>query len=187
MSRHQIGNVISVVYSAIRFSFFKLFSGGRIKTSLIERISPNVVIDVDSNSKLLLGNKVRVHSGSRITAAKGGIVEIGDNVRINNNCRIASRDHITIAEGVEFGPGVMVYDHDHKFSAESGVAKKEYKTTPVRIGKNSWVGANTIILRGTEIGENCVIAAGSVVTGSVPSGTVYVQKRKATIIYPETK
>ena len=102
-------------------------------------------------------------------------------VRINNNCRIACRDNIVVEEGVEFGPGVLVYDHDHQFNARTGVAEKEYKTSPIKIGKNSWVGANTIILRGTEIGENCVIGAGSVIRGKYQDGVIIVQKREETV------
>ena len=183
MSRHQIGNIISVAYSAVRFSLLRIISGGRIKTAFIERVSPNVVVDIDRKSNLSMGNKVRIHSGSRITAAKGGVVEIGDNVRINNNCRIACRDHITIEDGVEFGPGVMIYDHDHKFSAETGVVGTEYKTAPVKIGKNTWIGANTIILRGTEIGDNCVVGAGSVIKGKYPKGALIIQNRKTELTY----
>ena len=177
MSRHQIGNIISVAYSAVRFTLLRLISGGRIKTALVERVSPNVVVDIDRKSILAMGNKVRIHSGSRITAAKGGVIEIGNNVRINNNCRIACRDHITIEDGVEFGPGVLIYDHDHKFSAENGVVGNEYKTAPVRIGKNTWIGANTIILRGTVIGENCVVGAGSVIKGKYENNLLIYQER----------
>ena len=185
MNRHQIGNIISVIYSAIRVSCLKVLSGGKIKTSIIERISPNVIIDVDRNSKLSLGNKVRIHSGSRISAAKGGYVEIGDNVRMNNNCRIACREHIVIEEGVEFGPGVLVYDHDHDFRAKGGIKSGEYKKSPVVIKKNAWIGANTIILRGTEIGENCVIGAGSVLSGKYEDNMVVVQKRHTDVLRQE--
>ena len=58
MSRHQIGNIISVAYSAVRFSLLRLISGGRIKTAFIERVSPNVVVDIDRKSNLSMGNKV---------------------------------------------------------------------------------------------------------------------------------
>lgn len=178
MSRHQIGNFISVLYSAMRFGVLKIFSNGRIKATLIERISPNVVIDIDKKSKLILGDRVRVHSGSRITAARGGIITIGNNVRINNYCRIACRERIDIGDEAEFGPNVMIYDHDHKFNANSGVEKKEYTTSGVKIGKNTWIGANTIILRGSEIGNNCVIGAGSIIHGKYPDGVIIIQKRE---------
>lgn len=82
-----------------------------------------------------------------------------------------------LEEGVEFGPGVLIYDHDHQFSAESGVVEKEYKTAPIKIGKNSWIGANTIILRGTEIGKNCVVGAGSVIKGKYGDNCLIYQER----------
>lgn len=42
-----------------------------------------------------------------------------------------------------------------------------------------WIGANTVILRGTVIGDNCVIAAWSIVSGTIPRGTLFVQKRES--------
>ena len=46
------------------------------------------------------------------------------------------------------------------------------------IGKNVWIGANTVILRGTTIGDNAVIAAGSVLKGDVAPNTVFLNKRE---------
>ena len=46
------------------------------------------------------------------------------------------------------------------------------------IGRNVWIGANTVILRGTTIGDNAVIAAGSVLKGDVAPNTVFLNKRE---------
>ena len=178
MWRHQFGNIISVAFSFGKLNLMKLFYGKRLKFRMVERLSPNVVLDIDQTSKCRLGNKVRIHSGSKLTAAKGGEVILGDNVRINNNCRIACREKIMIGDGVEFGPGVLVYDHDHDFRAEGGIKAGKYKKSPVIIGKNTWIGANSIILRGTTIGENCVIGAGSIVKGNYEDNSLIVQKRE---------
>jgi acetyltransferase-like isoleucine patch superfamily enzyme len=158
-----------------------LFYFKRLKFHAIERLSPNVVIDISGKSKIELGNKVRAHSGTRFTASAGGYLKIGDNVRINNNCRFACRSLIEIDEGAEFGPGVLIYDHDHDFRAEGGLKSGEFALGTVKIGKNVWIGANSIILRDTVIGDNSVIAAGSIVKGVVPSNSLFVQKRESTI------
>ena len=56
-----------------------------------------------------------------------------------------------------------------------------YKTSPVVIGDDVWIGANTVILRGTVIGRDCVVGAGSVLKGVYPAGSVIVQKRTENI------
>ena len=71
----------------------------------------------------------------------------------------------------------MVYDHDHDFRAEGGVKSMQYKSSPIKIGNNVWIGANSIILRGTVIGDNAVIGAGSIVKGEVPVGELFIQKK----------
>ena len=178
--RRKLGNIISVVYSFVKLSIMKLFYLGRLRFHPIERLSPNVVIDIGARSKIVLGKMVRAHSGTRFSVSNGGELIIGNNVRINNNCRIACRKSIQIGDGSEFGPGVLIYDHDHDFRAEGGIESNKFVEAPVVIGKNVWIGANTIILRGTVIGDNCVIGAGCVIKGEFKAGTLIIQKRETT-------
>lgn len=79
---------------------------------------------------------------------------------------------------MQLSPNVQIYDHDHDFRVKSGISEGMYKTAPVEIGNNVWIGANTIILRGTKIGDNCVIGAGSIVKGNVLSNSVFLQKKE---------
>lgn len=58
----------------------------------------------------------------------------------------------------------------------------KFQTSPIVIGNNVWIGANTLILRGTTIGDNCVVAGGSVIRGNYPADTVIVQKRTTEVI-----
>ena len=52
---------------------------------------------------------------------RNGLLEIGDNVGLNSNCIIACHKNIVISEGVEIGPNVCIYDHDHDFRCENGI------------------------------------------------------------------
>ena len=69
----------------------------------------------------------------------------------------------------------------HYFVPEGEQPWNEIKTSPVVIGKNVWIGANTTILAGTHIGDNCVIAAGSVIKGDIEKSKLVIQKRSTEI------
>lgn len=179
--RRQMNNVISVIYSFLRILLLKMIHRRNADIELIERISPNVVLEVNRGAMINLCKRVRIHSGTKVKVRNGGILTIGSDVRINYNCMIFCRKKISIGKGCEFGPGVLIYDHDHDFRHPDGLAAREYKVDDVSIGKNCWIGANTIILKGTILGDNCVVGAGTVLMGKYPAGSVIVQKRETSI------
>ena len=181
--RRQFNNFISAVYSVLRIGVYRLLNGSSFKSSLIERISPNVVLEFNKGSKITLGKKIRIHGGSKVKVRPGAELVIEDNVKINYYCIIACQDKINIGKGTEFGPSVYLYDHDHDYKDGLNIdsCKEHFKTSPIEIGSNCWIGANTVILRGTQIGDNCVIGAGSVIKGIFPAGSVIVQKRTTEI------
>lgn len=173
--RREFNNIVSVLHSFIRFTVLKLCHFQGVQFAFVERFSPNVVVEVNRGGKLSLGKKVRVHSGCKLKVRDGAVMTLGDEVSVNYNCMFFCRKSIRIGSGTEFGPGVLIYDHDHDYRA--GLKERKFKESDVVIGKNCWIGAYTVILRGTVIGDDCVVAAGSVVKGTIQSGTVFVQKR----------
>lgn len=177
--RRMINNLISVVFSLVKFSLLKIFNWSGFVFSPIQRFSPSVVTEFNHGSKVKLGKMVRVHSGTKIKVRNGGKLAIGANVKINYNCIIACHDSIEIGEGTEFGPSVYLYDHDHDYRA--GLKENKFKSAPIVIGKNCWIGANTVILRGAVLGDNCVVGAGCVLSGHYESKSVIVQKRDTVI------
>ena len=102
--------------------------------------------------------------------------KVGERVWIEPDLACEFGKNITIGNDVQFSPNVMIYDHDHDYSVDGGVKSMKYKCAPISIGNNVWIGANSIILRGSSIGDGVVIGAGSVVKGSVPAETIYIQK-----------
>lgn len=144
-------------------------------------IAPFAEITIDMESNVIIGKKLRVRSGAHIRVRKNAKLIIGNNTFINHNCIITCRDRIEIGSNVQFSPNVMIYDHDHDFRTEGGIKTMKYKTSPIFIGNNVWIGSNSVILRGAKIGDDVVIGAGSVIKGEIPPGAVLIQKRVSEI------
>lgn len=155
----------------------KLFHIHGFHSPLLCFCSPFSEITIERGSNCKFGRKFRMRGGSRIRVRKGASLSIGNDISVNHGCMIVCRDNIEIGDYVQFGPNVLIYDHDHDYRAEGGVKAGKFVTSPVKIGNNVWIGANSVILRGTEIGDNCVFGAGSIIKGKYDSDSVIVQKR----------
>ena len=107
----------------------------------------------------------------------GGGATIGKNVTVYNarNTTIdeTSLQHIFIGDNTQITAGVIILAHDYSYSVLGniyGELPRQQKDTI--IGKNVFIGMNSIILMGSNIGDNVIIGAGSVVSGHIPSNTV---------------
>jgi acetyltransferase-like isoleucine patch superfamily enzyme len=175
--RRWIYNIISVVYSLIKFSVIKFFHWRTFDFHFIERFSPGTSVRFVGNGRIKFEKYITAHNGARFRAINKGHLIIGENSRFNYNCIVVARNYIRIGKGVGFGPNVMIFDHDHDYKAKEGF-KRKFINGKIIIGDNCWIGANTVILKNTILGSNCVVAAGSVISGSYPDNTLIVQKRE---------
>lgn len=128
----------------------------------------------NKRAQVNIGKFVYIRRNCRFRVDFSGKLTLGEYVFINDNCNINCVEEVYIGEYTKIAPNVCINDHDHNYKHEGD---QHLIKTPVRIGKNVWIGANTVILRGTTIGDNAVIAAGSVVKGHVEANTVYYNKR----------
>lgn len=98
-------------------------------------------------------------------------LKIGENFQYGSGC-FFDPSHcflISIGNNVTFSSKIHVLAHDASTKKYTGYTK----IGKVFIGDNSFVGANTTILPNIHIGENVIIAAGSVITKSIPSNEVW--------------
>lgn len=169
---------VCVPCGIIKMALTKIFHFSSFDGPLISLISPLSEITIDRGAKLKIGRNFKMRDGAKIRVRKGAVCIIGNNSSVNCNNMIACRERIEIGDNVQLSPNVQIYDHDHDYRAAGGVKAGKYRTSPVKIGNNVWIGANTVILRGTEIGNNCVIGAGCVLKGKYIDGSVVLQKRE---------
>ncbi len=100
-------------------------------------------------------------------------VEIGDRTEFNNNLMIKSEGAgIRVGRDGLFGAHVEIFDSDFHDLDPGRRRAGTQRTAPVEIGDNVFVGMGVRILKGTTIGSDSVVGAGSVVTGSIPPGVI---------------
>jgi acetyltransferase-like isoleucine patch superfamily enzyme len=109
-----------------------------------------------------------------IVAKGGGHIEINEGVCMSG-CTIYSMDSIKIGKNTDIGSGSKIIDNDfHPLPYSERVPEQleKVKKCPIVIGEGCFIGANSIILKGTTIGKNVVVGAGSVVCGSFPDNVI---------------
>ncbi len=127
---------------------------------------------------LTIGNNVRIGAYSRLIISTS-FNNIGSYIKIGNNVGLGEFAYLGGAGGLEIGDDCIIgqylschpenhnYDNPQELIRLQGVNRKG-----IYIGKNCWIGSKVTILDGVTIGENCIVAAGAVVTKSMPANSV---------------
>ncbi|UGQ09296.1 acyltransferase [Yinghuangia sp. ASG 101] len=101
------------------------------------------------------------------------IVTIGDRCTIGRGSHIVGHQSIVIGDDVWTGPYVYITDQNHSYADPDRPIGLQWPINDVvEIGSGSWLGAGAIVLPGARLGRNVVVAAGSVVRGTVPDHSV---------------
>lgn len=121
-------------------------------SNLVGLYSRTIILTRTPDAKIRIGNNVGI-SGATIYARKG--ITIGDNTMIGGNAKILDNDF-------------------HPIEAEARIRddKDMIRSKQIVIGKNCFIGCNSLILKGTVLGDNCVVGAGAVVSGKFEDNCV---------------
>jgi acetyltransferase-like isoleucine patch superfamily enzyme len=135
---------------------------------------------------VIIGQHVSCYAGCSFALGKDGRCTIGD-FSLLNGALIMAEERIDIGSHCLISWNVGLADSDfhplepaqRRVDAQALApffknrpARPRLKTAPIKIGDNVWIGMNAVILKGVTIGDNSVVAAGSVVTKSVEPNTV---------------
>lgn len=160
-----------LLFNAFQVIFRKCRYGKRYQCSLVQRISPNSSLKLFDTAQVRIGRNIQIESMCDIQVHHDGLLEIGDRTYFNHFCMISVHEKVSIGKNCMFGPGVRIFDNNHRFSKEKGVSS-DLTTEEIVIGDNCWIASNVIILKGVHIGSNCVIGAGCIVNQDIPSGSL---------------
>ena len=134
---------------------------------ILEGSSLTIGDNVTLNSKNLKYH-VNLFSPVKIYADKvGAKIQIGKNTRIHGSCLHAYQS-IEIGDNCLIAANCQIFDgsgHDIFLDDPSKRIFTNGKIKPIKIGNNCWIGISAIVLPGSKLGNNCVVAAGSIVNG----------------------
>lgn len=99
----------------------------------------------------------------------GKNITVGKNVFINACCHFQDQGGITLGDNCLVGHNVVFATLNHGFAPEE---RQSMLPAPIVVGRNVWIGSSSTILQGVTIGDNSIIAAGSVVTKDVPANAI---------------
>ncbi|MEN9919106.1 MAG: hypothetical protein RL662_1542 [Bacteroidota bacterium] len=113
------------------------------------------------------GDNTTIDKGAQIAFAN--CIFIANNVYIGPDSWISAQGGLLIEEGVIIGPRVRIHTMNHNYKHPEALPYDGVSILKkVSIKKNVWIGADVTLLPGVEVGEGSIIAAGSVVTKSIP-------------------
>lgn len=147
--------------------------------------------DLGNVASVAIGDRTLVRAGLLLEAlAPPGtvIIRFGDGCHIGVDVRVVAVNGVTLEDGVAIADNVFLADtiHDYR-SAEPDAPPWSAGLRlgdPMRIRRGAWIGANSVVTGGIEIGERAIVAPCSVVTRDVPADSLvvgnpaYVQRRR---------
>ena len=144
---------------------------------------------------VVFGNHVSVYAGCSFAIQKDGKCVVGD-FTLLNGAIVMAEELVEIGSHCLISWGVGIADSDfHPLEPAQRLVdaqalapffkdrppRPKLKTAPVKIGDNVWIGMNAVILKGVIIGDNSVVAAGAVVTKSIPANTIAAGNAAVTV------
>jgi len=158
MARALVVAPFWAVWASYRMAVLNGVESMRIKKGAGCVVDPLVWIQMGRSIRL--GRNVKISLFSSLLAGKEGTITIGDNSIVGPSCSIIAMNHGTQLNNTPFRY------QPWRDTAEGAVV----------IGNNVWLGAHCIVLPGSRIADNCIVAAGTVVRGEVSSGVVVANK-----------
>lgn len=172
-------SAIIALISLVKCIYIKIIRCHHFTFAIKNLLQSNVKFDFCKKARVQTGSLFSCRRNVQISVQNDAELIIGENVFINTNSVIACHKSIRIGDNVKFGPGTMIFDHDHTYKSDK--ITDEFAVSDITIGDDVWIGANCVILRGTHIGNKCIFGAGCIIKGDYVESSFVVQKRESSI------
>jgi len=169
-----VKQLTSTIISRIRFF------NQRIAFDSSSFISHRAILKITASDKVSAAGSISIGKNCYIAAYSmiltyRGKIEIGDDCSINPFTILYGHGGLKIGNGVRIATHCVIIPSNHNFDrTDIPIFDQGEENKGIKINDDVWIGANSTILDGVEIGTGCVIGAGSVVTRSIPDFSIAV-------------
>lgn len=155
--------------SALRLRLLRwTYPGLRVKGKVF--LGPGCDVVLAPGSKVQLSS---VHISPRVTIAAGpGATIVIEDSFVGPGAVLAAQQDLRVGQGTKIAEMVVIRDANHDHTAP--LREMRFRSSPVDIGRDVWLGAGSIVLAGAHVGDGATVGAGAVVTGDVPPGATVV-------------
>lgn len=136
------------------------------------RISFGASIYIHPGARLHIGRNVRIGKDCVISLLPGACLTIGDGCIINCGSYIYVQDSIEIGSNTRVAHYCSIVDHDYDIRNKLGLSEAPKISAPIVIGREVWLGAYVMVLKGVCIGDGSVVGAKTLVSKSVPGRSI---------------
>jgi acetyltransferase-like isoleucine patch superfamily enzyme len=154
-------------------NFFYIINGSKIGKNTY--ISERTIINWPH--QFTIGNNCILESDLHIKFSRpwqpGPSIILGDNVFVGRWTEFNICERIEIGNDCLIASGCKFIDGNHGMDISTTMNTQPLTTSPIQLENNVWLGANVIVLKGVTIGEGAIVAAGAVVTKSIPAGEIW--------------
>lgn len=121
----------------------------------------------NNSGSIIIKDKVDLGSGTRIV--NSGTLTFGKNFVAKANCKIICHKKIVFGDDVLISWDTLIMDTDHhKICKIDAPGLQINSPRDIHIGNHVWIGCNVVVLKGTSIADNVIVAAGSIDSGDYP-------------------
>lgn len=142
--------------------------------------SIKTILNIHQPGKLVFNGEAHIGHGAIISCV-GGVMTVGANFAVSGNTSFVCYKEITIGRDVQFAWDSLVMDSDaHKIYNQEGTRMNEDR--PVVIGDQVWLACQNTVLKGTVIGNNCVVGANSLLNRTYTEDGVIIAGSPARVV-----
>jgi len=164
--------VLTPILSLINRLLYLSKAQSKIRNSIPVSTQFDGELQIIGTANVTWGEHCRFGKDVVLETQGDGVIELGNNVRINQGTVIVAHSRVSIANDCLIGEYCSIRDANHEIKAGELIRTQGHSTAAIKIENDCWLGRGAVVLKGVTLHQGCVVGANSVVTKSLEKQVV---------------